>query len=60
MMDSNFTSASLTHSCQAILKNTVFCKNLFYKNIEAEIGEILRIYVKNTPKAEMFLRVDGN
>ena len=34
-----------------------FCKNTFYKNIEAEIFEILRIF-KNKAEAEILKRID--
>ena len=35
----------------------LFYKNIFYKNIEAEICEILRIYFKNKPEAEIVKRI---
>ena len=38
-------------------KYTLFYKNTFYKNIEAEICEILRIPFKNKPEAEILKRI---
>ena len=35
----------------------LFYKNILYKNIEAEISEFFKDYVKIVPEAEIFFRI---
>ena len=39
-------------------RHSFLYKNIFYKNIEAEICEILRIFSKNNAKAQIWKRID--